>query len=175
MGDHFAFFLLAWLYSMLTGTALASKSPWSITGYKITMVVQFVLVTASFFYPFFDPIHSVGGIVAWVVYCVWMYLLLFSQVFGLRGHILEINQIYDCKIWGKLEENNVCVYLGEIKPWKDTINVALISTKEHHKGDVVKAVYEEENFEELKVRKKNEEEQRYETVSVIFRVVPTDD
>ena len=160
---------------MITCIAIASKSPWSIVGYKIAMAGQFILVTASFFYPFFDPIHSVCGIIAWVVYCVWMCFCLHSQIFCLRGHVLDTNQIYDCKIWGKLEENNVCVYFGEIKPWKDTINVMLINTRERHKGDVVKVVYEEGDFKGVKVRKKNEEDQRYETVSVIFRVVPAGD
>ena len=175
MGDYFAFFIFLQMYGMITAVSLASKSPISIVGYKTAMIVQFVLVTATFVYPVFDPLHSVGGIIAWVMYCASMYILLFFQVSSLRAHIIDTNQIYDCKIWGKLEENNVCVYFGEIKPWKDTINVMLINTKERHKGDVVKVVYEAGDFKELKVRKKNEEEQRYETVSVIFRVVPTDD
>ncbi len=175
MGDYFVFFMFAQLYGMITGTVAVSTSPWSIAGYKMYITVQFILVTATFVYPFFDPICSVSGIIAWVIYCVFMYLCFFSQMFDLRGRVIDTDQIYECKLFAKSDKENESVYFGEIKPWKDTITVMLISTKEYHKGDIVKVIYKERNFQRINVRKKNEEKQRYETVSVVFRVVPADD
>lgn len=175
MGNYFIFVIFLQVYGMITAVSLASKSPISIVGYKTAMIVQFVLVTATFVYPVFDPLHSVGGIIAWVMYCASMYILLFFQVDSLRAHIIDTNKIYDCKLWGKSEEGNECVYFGEIKPWKDTITVMLINAKECHKGDIVKVIYKEGDFQRVNVRKKNEEKQKYEKVSVLFRVVPADD